>query len=141
MKSFAIVVDEGIWPDVDAEIRAALAPVFGRVRITEIPLPMVRPDPSVVQLARTVAHEMGLQTEEVLGGGRERRLARARFAIIWLACAVSGRTAGIVGRALGGRDRKTILHGLSRALEYREKDPAFVMVTDRLAAAIRAARQ
>lgn len=140
MITFAIALDEGAYPNPMALIRAGLEERFGRVEITEIPLPSVAADPTVREIARSVAFEMGLKFEHIIGDNRQPRFARARFAVCWVANMVAGRGPAAIGRALGYRDHSTASYGIGRGAELREQDPAFRMVTDRIAAAINAGR-
>jgi chromosomal replication initiator protein len=141
--TLAIVLDEGMWPDPVLIARQSLEKMFGTVRITDlstVQAPAYVPpkiDPTVREVTELVAFEMGLSAEELIGDSRERRIARGRFAAVWLASTVCGRSLMGIGRALNGRDHSTIRNAISRAIEMRDSDPAFRQVTDKLATAIR----
>lgn len=140
MITFAVALDEGDWADPVAIARQSLELMFGPVRIAPLPTTRVKPDPTVRELAESVAFEMGLSIEELIGESRERRISRGRFAIVWLASAVCGRSLMGIGRALGGRDHSTIRNAIARAAELRDADPAFKRVTDKIADQIRGER-
>lgn len=141
MISLAIDLDEGVWNDPVAIARQSLEAAFGPVTIMRLPVRVTRrPMPTAAEVVDIVAFNTGVTVQELIGESRYRRVARVRFAVYWLAHSVCGRNLASIGRALGGRNGKTITSGLGRAAELRDSDPAFRMLTDRLAAEIRGGR-
>lgn len=59
-------------------------------------------------------------------------LIPARFAL-YKALRLRGWTASMIGRAIGGRDHKTILHGIKRAEYMIERDPDYADAVQHLA--------
>lgn len=140
MISINVDLDEGAWNDPIAIVRQSLELAFGPVRIMLLPVTPKKRKRSASEVVALVAYEMGLSAEEMTGDSRFRRIARARFAACWIAHSACGSSLSEIGRALGGRDHKTVVNGLGRAAELRDSDPAFRMVTSKIAAAIRGGR-
>jgi hypothetical protein len=120
----AAAADAGLSAEVpgiaeDMNIRMQAARGLVRAKVTDV--------------IRAVAMEMGIPAPDIVGHCRVPRLARARFAVAWVASRSLGHSASTIGRALGDRDHSTILYALRRADELRVADPAFLSVTDRLA--------
>ena len=78
------------------------------------------------------AFETGLAVDDILGDSRLAKLVRARAAIAWVANLALGRGANQIGRLLGNRHHATIINALRKAESLRGRDPAFVLLTDRL---------
>lgn len=85
-------------------------------------------------ITRAVAFNTGLSIDDILSHSREARLARARAAVYWLARHLTAQSISQIGRFFG-RDHSTILTALGRAEGFRDEDPAFRLLTDRLLAA------
>ncbi|MES2987653.1 MAG: helix-turn-helix domain-containing protein [Pseudomonadota bacterium] len=136
MIAFAITVDEGAYPNAQQLAQHALEAIFGPIGISP-PVELARrmPDLLVRDIVRRVAYETGLTFAELIGACRSKRMARARFAVMWLASRHAGKSTTDIGRALC-RDHTTVIHGLIRAKEYRASDPAFRLLTDKLAGSI-----
>jgi chromosomal replication initiation ATPase DnaA len=69
------------------------------------------------------------------GAIRSGPMVRARFAVMWAARQLYGYSTPVIGRALGNRDHSTVISGIKRAEELREKDQDFREITDGLIAA------
>ncbi|MDT7533754.1 hypothetical protein OVY48_09990 [Sphingobium sp. SA2] len=93
-------------------------PVGGRVRVADI--------------IDQVAYEMGLHRCDLCGADRRSVLFRGRAAICWLARQLTPASFPQLGAMLGGRDHSSAHHAYCRALEMRERDPAFHRLTDRI---------
>ena len=81
-----------------------------------------------------VAFNMGLRISDLIGKSRDPRFVRGRFAVCWLARRATSASFPIIGAALGGRDHTSAINAIGRAEEFRQRDPAFRMLTDRLLA-------
>jgi chromosomal replication initiator protein len=69
-------------------------------------------------LIQTACRVFGVTVEELVGPGRERRIAYARFACAWaLHKQDPSRSYRAIGEALGGRHHTTILNAIARAEE------------------------
>lgn len=64
-------------------------------------------------IVRAVARAAGVSASDIRGQRRTRDLVRLRWAVAWLARA-RGVSYPQIGRALGGRDHTTIIHGIRR---------------------------
>lgn len=65
--------------------------------------------------------------EHLTGARRARQYCRPRFAYYLVAHEESDASLPVIGRALGGRDHTTVLHGLRRAAYLIEKDVEFAL--------------
>jgi hypothetical protein len=61
----------------------------------------------------------------LIGAGRARRLALPRFAFYRAVRDTLGLSLPAIGRAMGGRDHTSVIHGLRRADEFLKRDPDF----------------
>lgn len=82
---------------------------------------------------KVAAQHAGHPTEMLVGPRRWRELVLARFAYI-AAMVDRGASYSALGRRLS-RDHSSIMHGHRRAAELRERDPEFVELVERIAAA------
>jgi len=94
--------------------------------------PVEMPDRSVAAMIRWVAFETGLRGDAIRGNDRRAAHARARFAVFWGARELRELSFAKIGRAVGDRDHSTVVSGYRRALEMRERDPAFRLLTNRM---------
>jgi len=77
----------------------------------------------VADIKRIVAEHYGLDPAEMNSPCRERRVARPRQVVMWLARRRTERTLHEIGDALGRRDHTTILHGIRTIERLIESDP------------------
>lgn len=75
--------------------------------------------------------------EQIKGGQRHKDLVKARFAVCYVA-RKKGYSFPVIGRRLGGRDHTTIMNAIDKAEVYRDYDPEFARMVDRLALAVAA---
>lgn len=87
---------------------------------------------SILERTAALSHT---SVTELRADRRSRSVAYPRFAAMWAARELTEYSLPQIGRALGGRDHTTIIHGLRRADELRRTDPAFRRLTDALVAA------
>ena len=102
----------------------------------------VMPDiPEYHTMAETLIQEAseatGISIPRLKGGERSKRIATARFAIMWTLREYSGLSLPQIGRALGDRDHTTVMHACRRARVLRESDAEFLALCDRLAGVVR----
>lgn len=85
-------------------------------------VPELRRPPSLVLIMRVTAHVTGVSAKLLRSPSRLRDIVRARQIVMHIAVREFGYSLPRVGRALGGRDHTTVLHGC-RTIE-RLNDPA-----------------
>jgi chromosomal replication initiator protein len=86
--------------------------VLRRLRVDE------HPDArSVNEIIEATAQEFGLEPDELRGKGRQQSVSAARHVAMYLAKELTQHSPGEIGEAIGGRDRKTVTHGITRATE------------------------
>ena len=82
-----------------------------------------------------VAKHMRLPLGPIKAGDRGGEMVRARYAAAWIyrnrwqhppMCLVE------IGRSMGGFEHSTVRSAILKAEQYREKDPVFRAMTDRL---------
>ncbi|WP_160296750.1 helix-turn-helix domain-containing protein [Sphingomonas sp. ERG5] len=83
------------------------------------------------------AYEMGLPRADILGPSREARYFRARAAIAWVVRHALGFSMPRIAAVLGRPNHTTTLNQLRRAAVMRDRDPAFLMLTDKLIERVR----
>jgi chromosomal replication initiation ATPase DnaA len=88
----------------------------------------------MARLLEAAASTFNMSTGVLAGANRAKRFCRARFAVMWVAREVWGFSTPVIGRSLGDRDHTTVLSGLKRCEAWREDEPEYRDVTDRLAA-------
>lgn len=97
---------------------------------------MTGSSPPVRPVVLLVAARLDLPLSRVLGPERTERLARARFAAVWVARTALGASWRRIGAQLGRRDHSTVIHAYRRAEVLRGADAGFLDLTDRLLAAV-----
>ena len=86
--------------------------VLRRLRVDE------RPDArSINEIVDATAQEFGLKPGDIKGKSRQQSVAAARHVAMFLARELTQHSPGEIGEAIGGRDRKTVTHGITRATE------------------------
>lgn len=88
--------------------------------------------PSLGRIIRATARLHDLAPATVVGPSRSRSVAAARSLAMYLARRLTGRSFQAIGRACGGRDHTTVLHGVRVCGERIARDPAFAADVDRL---------
>lgn len=77
---------------------------------------------SVDQIIEAVAQFYNLETEDLLGRRRSKDIATARQMVMYLARGETNASLPQIGRALGGRDHTTVLHGYEKIHAQVEED-------------------
>ena len=77
---------------------------------------------SVNEILEATAQEFGLRPEDLRGKGRQQPVSAARQVAMYLASELTEHSPGEIGEAMGGRDRKTVTHGISRTTHVLESD-------------------
>ena len=77
---------------------------------------------SVNEILEATAQEFGLKPEELSGKSKQQPISAARHVAMYLAKELTKHSPGEIGEAMGGRDRKTVTHGISRAAEALQND-------------------
>ena len=81
--------------------------------------------PTISECLDAVSRAWGVSEADLQGPCREARVVRPRQAFMLMAREKSGACYQRIGRALGGRDHTTIMHGCERALEFLTHDADF----------------
>jgi chromosomal replication initiator protein len=77
---------------------------------------------SVNEILEATAQEFGLAPEDLRGKSRQQYVSAARHVAMYLASELTEHSPGEIGEAIGGRDRKTVTHGISRATQALASD-------------------
>lgn len=80
-----------------------------------LPAPPMTP---LQAIGRAAAIEYGIPASEIFGSSRLKHIVRPRQLAFWVAHRDTDASLPDIGRAFGGRDHTTILHGI-RAVEAR----------------------
>lgn len=88
--------------------------------------------PTVRRVINATARCHGLAAEDIVGPSRSRRVAHARAVAMYLARTLTSGSLEAIGKAFGGRDHTTVLHGVRVTRERRAGDPAVAADIDRL---------
>lgn len=101
----------------------------------------VRPVFSAVEAVKRRAAELaGVALPVLLGPQRNRRVARARWAVMIVLQDDAGMSLPQIGRTLGDRDHTTVLHGVREGAGLIETDADFAQAVRALRAVWTAAR-
>lgn len=92
--------------------------------------------PSLGRIIRATARLHDLAPATVVGPSRSRTVAAARSLAMYLARRLTGRSFQAIGRACGGRDHTTVLHGVRVCGARIARDPAFAADVERLVTAL-----
>ncbi len=68
--------------------------------------------PMLAEIQQAACEYFGLQRREILSISRERRIARPRQIIMYLAREMTIRSYPEIGKSLGGLDHTTVIHGV-----------------------------
>lgn len=71
-------------------------------------------DISIAAIIEAVALETGIRASEIKGRRRDRPVVRARHMALLLARKMTERSLPVIGRAMGGLDHTSVLHGVRR---------------------------
>lgn len=74
-------------------------------------------------LIEVIAQHFGLSTADLLGKRRTQEVALARQVAMFIARALSRLSLAEIGKALGGRDHTTVLHGISKVEQLLKESP------------------
>jgi|GEM_PF-4099576 len=77
------------------------------------------------KVVEQVAKEFGLTVKQLQGKSREKRLAQARCAAVWILRKIRGLPLASIGSILGGRDHTTIRNSYARAALIKRRDTQF----------------
>jgi|TARA_Y100000310_G_scaffold207333_1_gene207828 chromosomal replication initiation ATPase DnaA len=77
--------------------------------------------------------EHQIMPRQLLGQQRSQPIARVRHAGYWLASKYTPASLPVIGRAFGGRDHTTIIHGCRRCEEIMVAEPAFRATVEAIA--------
>lgn len=90
-------------------------------------------------LIQMVAEHYGLTVAELLSKRRTQEVAQARQIAMFIARALSRLSLAEIGKALGGRDHTTVLHGISRVEQMLKESPALAREIESLIDRIKSA--
>ena len=98
--------------------------VRGNVRGQEPEEPLM-PVVFVADIIAAAARVFDTTARCIKSDDRSARLTAPRYAVCYLAREMAGRSYPLIGRALGGRDHSTIVHGYRRCIEMMARDDAY----------------
>lgn len=96
---------------------------------------------SVKTIVDMAAEIWGVSSRDIVGPLRASILTEPRFAVYWVARHTLPLSLPQIGRAMGGRDHTTIMHGLRRADRLRLRCRDFQRYTDAMVAALEQERE
>ena len=126
-----------VWRKPVAESVAIAEPVVAADRLPKVRTvriscaPTSRPTPArtrlstVIEIQWTVAREFGVTRNDVISHRRDAQSATARQVGMWLCRNLLPLSLPQIGRAFGGKDHTTILHGLRKIDRLREECGVF----------------
>jgi chromosomal replication initiator protein len=97
--------------------------------------------PTVASIMKCVAEFYGTSIEDMTGYRRSRPFVRPRHIAMWLARHLTTLSLPQIGRAFGGRDHTTVLHGVRKVDKLRDAYPGLRRATDELLAHFREIRE
>jgi chromosomal replication initiator protein len=77
---------------------------------------------SMNEIVEATAQEFGLEPADIRGKSRQQSVSAARQVAMYLAKELTQHSPSEIGEAIGGRDRKTVTHGITRATEALQSD-------------------
>jgi chromosomal replication initiator protein len=77
---------------------------------------------SVEEIKRKVADHYNIRLSDLVGPKRTRCFARPRQMAMYLCKTLTSRSLPEIGRSFGGRDHTTVMHGVKKIDELRQKD-------------------
>ena len=77
---------------------------------------------SIEEIQRKVAEHYNIRLSDMIGPKRVRAFARPRQVAMYLCKQLTSRSLPEIGRRFGGRDHTTVMHGVRRIEELRQKD-------------------
>ncbi len=77
---------------------------------------------TVEEIQRKVSEHFNIRLSDLIGPKRVRSFARPRQIAMYLAKQLTTRSLPEIGRRFGGRDHTTVMHGVRRIEELKEKD-------------------
>ena len=86
----------------------------------------------IANIISDVAYQMHLHWFDIIGPKRSAPFIEARAAVVWVSRELVEASNCMLGRALGGRRHGVIETAYQNATLFRERDPAFRRLTDRL---------
>lgn len=88
------------------------------------------PDVTIAEITKAVARQFGLHPRDLRSKSRRASLVEARHLAILIARELTGASFARIGKALGGRDPKTVRHGCLAASDRLANDPALASVAE-----------
>lgn len=88
---------------------------------------IAEPGRPILSIVHRAAEVTGIAADVLLSPSRDAPVCWVRFAIMLAACRTASQAR--VGRAIG-RDHTSVIHGVKRARELVQTDPAFAMLVD-----------
>lgn len=85
----------------------------------------------IAQLVLFASFHTGAAATDIYGPARDKAACRARMAVVWVARAALRLSFPRIGTRLK-RDHSSIQNAFRRAEHFRDHDPAFRMLTDRM---------
>ncbi len=93
---------------------------------------------NIETIQRLVAHKYSLDIKDLKGQQRTAQIALPRQLAMYFACVMTELSSTDIGRAFGGRDHTTVLHGRKKIQKMLEDDPFFMELVNKLRSDIQA---
>ncbi len=100
------------------------------------PLPMPPMRANALRILEAVAGSYSLSLSELLSKDRHKCVAEARVVAYWLLRRSTQFSFPEIGRAVGGRDHTTVMHGVRSCQRRRDADERFRIDTDAMLEAV-----
>ncbi|MBI3551125.1 MAG: chromosomal replication initiator protein DnaA [Elusimicrobia bacterium] len=92
----------------------------------------------VETIQRVVAYKYSVEVKDLKGHQRTASISLPRQVAMYLACVMTDMSLKEIGRAFGGKDHTTVLHGREKIRKEIEKDPFFLELVNKLQSDIKA---
>lgn len=104
------------------------------IELPPLPVPSMRTDAG--RVLAVVAEGYAVTVWELCSKDRHKCIAEARLVAYWLLRSATRFSFPEIGRALGGRDHTTVMHGVRSCERRREVDSEFRSITGEMLAAV-----
>lgn len=120
---------------MDALAQTLLLPLDGAgaprgPRSTERAPPSRRP--TIADIRRTTCRRFGLTDEQLISDRRSLSIARPRQIAMYLSATMTRHSLPAIGACLGGRDHRTVSHGIKMIERLMATDPGMAAVIEEL---------
>jgi chromosomal replication initiator protein len=79
--------------------------------------------PSILTILELVAKAHGLSVSDLKAQRRTRVVTQPRQEVMWIAARITLKSTTVIGKAIGGRDHTTVLHGIKMVEQRLRSEP------------------